>query len=450
MGKIMKYCGSCEEGFAERFTFCPDCGGGLQAVEMNPVGKEVPAEVPAPEAPAFIAEAANEIKMAEQAAVLEFAGEPEAMVEPAVETDILIESAAPDTVPSIEVPETMPSIHVEETPAQPAAEPAYAGYYRSQEVNADQPRRKPITTGALRDDGDYYVTVIQETNVKQRNMLLLGSTIFVLSAAIVSWGVSLFQKELSVGSIGDEQSLAYLIDSVPMPVDEEEQKKDKDKGGGGGGGGKNEPDPVNEGDLPNQSRTPTRPPDPKVFRSDNFELKTPPPQTEGDRKFEQKYGQWGDPNSRFGKLSSGPGTGGGMGTGTGTGAGSGSGTGTGTGTGSGSGGGLGDGDGDGTGPGGGGPPARVVGPSTALRIISKPRPGYTDEARKNQIQGTVLLRVTFLASGQIGPISTVKGLPNGLTEKAIAAARSIQFEPRKDGGIPKSVTRVIEYTFTIY
>src|SRR5690606_7430268 len=40
MGKILKYCNSCEEGFAERFAFCPDCGSPLQAYEMNPLGKD--------------------------------------------------------------------------------------------------------------------------------------------------------------------------------------------------------------------------------------------------------------------------------------------------------------------------------------------------------------------------------------------------------------------------
>jgi hypothetical protein len=44
MGKLLKYCSSCEEGFAERFAFCPDCGAPLQAVEMNPVGNEAVAE----------------------------------------------------------------------------------------------------------------------------------------------------------------------------------------------------------------------------------------------------------------------------------------------------------------------------------------------------------------------------------------------------------------------
>jgi hypothetical protein len=37
MGKIVKYCSSCDEGFAEKFGFCPDCGAPLQAFEMNPV-----------------------------------------------------------------------------------------------------------------------------------------------------------------------------------------------------------------------------------------------------------------------------------------------------------------------------------------------------------------------------------------------------------------------------
>ena len=37
MGKIVKICSSCDEGFAEKFGFCPNCGEALQAFEMNPV-----------------------------------------------------------------------------------------------------------------------------------------------------------------------------------------------------------------------------------------------------------------------------------------------------------------------------------------------------------------------------------------------------------------------------
>jgi periplasmic protein TonB len=264
--------------------------------------------------------------------------------------------------------------------------------------------------------------------------------------------ISIFSKDLDVGSINDDIFNAVLIDDVPAVVEEEIKLKDKEDGGGGGGGGREEEEEVTQGDLADQSKNPTRPPDAKVFRSDNFELKTPPPQTEGDRKFEKKFDRWGDPNGRFASFSNGTGSGGGQGSGVGTGQGSGRGTGAGSGIGSGSGGGLGDGNGNGTGSGGGGgaPPPPPAGVTQQLRIISKPRPGYTDAARQNNVQGTVILRVTFLASGQVGSISAVKGLPNGLTEQAIAAARRISFEPKKIGGVGQPVTRQIEYTFSIY
>ncbi|NNE97713.1 MAG: hypothetical protein HKN25_01700, partial [Pyrinomonadaceae bacterium] len=37
MGKIVKYCSSCDEGFAEKFSFCPNCANELSAYEMKPV-----------------------------------------------------------------------------------------------------------------------------------------------------------------------------------------------------------------------------------------------------------------------------------------------------------------------------------------------------------------------------------------------------------------------------
>jgi TonB family protein len=85
----------------------------------------------------------------------------------------------------------------------------------------------------------------------------------------------------------------------------------------------------------------------------------------------------------------------------------------------------------------------------SVRILSKPRADYTDEARLNQVQGKVVLRVVFSAGGQIGVISTISGLPDGLTEQAIAAARGIKFKPATRNGTPYSVTKPVEYTFTI-
>ena len=54
-------------------------------------------------------------------------------------------------------------------------------------------------------------------------------------------------------------------------------------------------------------------------------------------------------------------------------------------------------------------------PTEGVKIISKPRANYTDEARLGQVQGKVVLRVTFSATGQIGVISVISGLTDGLT-----------------------------------
>lgn len=473
MAKIMKYCSSCEEGFAERFTFCPDCGSQLEAYAMKPLEQEtvsepVAEEMPVPEAPGFIAASDNLLELedspAQEPALFE-TSEDVVDLSADVSTGIVEE-----TVPVVEEPaeelaaegsseaDVVEAVEEEAEPVfipTPASIPASGVFYQTEAVHADEPRdhfaNRPVSK-ADEDDGGYYVTVIQETNGKQRKALLLGATALVLTTALVSWGVSLFQKDLFIASIGDDYPLSSLIEAVPMQVEDvEPEKKDDDEGGGGGGGGKEKPEPVSLGDLANQTRNPIRPPSATTHRSDTTELKLPPASTEGKKQFEQIHDRYGDPNSRFGGLSDGPGTGGGQGTGRGTGQGSGRGTGAGSGTGSGYGSGVGDGEGSGRGSGTGGPPPVAArGPSTDIKILSQPKPGYTDEARKNSVQGIVVLKVTFLASGQIGQITVVRGLPNGLTEKAIAAARGIKFEPRKDRGIPRSVSKSVQYSFTIY
>lgn len=447
MGKIVKFCSACDEGFAEKFAFCPNCASSLTPFEMNPIRVEAPAEA----APAAVWSAPEIVEPT-----------PAPVVEPEIAEVEEIE-AAPATVetveaidePLIEEPIVEEPVIEEPVFAAPAAAAALTPpFVYSKPLDADRsPRSLEAEHDAYVSEGQFYVTVIEEKNVGTRNALLLGTLSLMLISLLAGTVVSLFLKDLDVASINDDIFNAVIVDDVPMAL-EEERKLEKDKGGGGGGGGRDEKEETTQGDLADQSKTPTRPPDAKVFRSDNFELKMPPPQTEGNRTFEKKFDRWGDPNGRFASFSNGTGTGGGQGSGTGTGQGSGRGTGTGSGDGSGSGSGLGSGNGSGTGSGGDGapppPPVRPAGVTSALKILSKPRPGYTDAARQNNIQGTVILRVTFLASGQIGGISAVKGLPNGLTEQAIAAARRINFEPQKRDGVGQSVTKQIEYSFSIY
>lgn len=83
-------------------------------------------------------------------------------------------------------------------------------------------------------------------------------------------------------------------------------------------------------------------------------------------------------------------------------------------------------------------------------IAFKPRANYTDVARQANIQGAVVLRVTFLANGEIGNIAIVNGLPYGLTEQAVKAASRIVFIPLKAKGKPISITKQLQYSFSIY
>ncbi|HEY0173586.1 MAG TPA: energy transducer TonB [Pyrinomonadaceae bacterium] len=147
------------------------------------------------------------------------------------------------------------------------------------------------------------------------------------------------------------------------------------------------------------------------------------------------------------------GMGGGMGVGPGTG---GRASGGGIGTGEGAGIGFGPGRGAPTGPGGMGGgygpvdytrPFRQNEVTKRAMVTRKPEPGFTDEARWNGVAGVVRLRAVLNVSGEVTNITVVKGLPDGLTEKAVAAARRIKFNPAEKDGRKVSQYVVLEYNF---
>lgn len=94
--------------------------------------------------------------------------------------------------------------------------------------------------------------------------------------------------------------------------------------------------------------------------------------------------------------------------------------------------------------------------SESLKIVSKPNPGYTSKARSRNLEGTVLLRVTFLANGKIGDVvdetkdKAEEMRESGLTANAIKAAKKIKFVPAKKDGIAIEVRRRVEYVFDLY
>ena len=306
-----------------------------------------------------------------------------------------------------------------------------------------------------------------------RNVLSGIVAAFALLLLLVGGAVFLDRRhQAAVAAAAEDQvELTQMISDIPneQPTPDEGNagmakgsgggsKAEKIKPGGGGGGGREQQQPASFGKLPQASLTipqvvapnPNPPPiknpslpmpatldaDPVLFPPDTRNL------------------AYGDPKSKSTALSSGPGTGGGIGTGTGGGVGPGSGGGFGPGEGGNTGGGPRREGGGGPGGGGGGTDYNRIFRSSEVssraRVLSKPEPSYTESARKNQITGTVVLRAVFSSSGSVTNISTIRGLPDGLTERAIAAAKQIKFVPAQKDGHPVSMWMQLEYNFNLY
>ena len=97
-------------------------------------------------------------------------------------------------------------------------------------------------------------------------------------------------------------------------------------------------------------------------------------------------------------------------------------------------------------------PSIFSGKDVAIKVsvITKPEPRYTEEARKNSITGTVVLRAVFSSSGVVTNIHPVTGLPDGLTERTIAAAKQIRFIPAIKDGRFVSMWIELQYNFNLF
>ena len=85
-----------------------------------------------------------------------------------------------------------------------------------------------------------------------------------------------------------------------------------------------------------------------------------------------------------------------------------------------------------------------------VRLGMKPEPAYTEIARQNQTTGTVVIKCVFASNGSVTNIRIVSGLPDGLTEQAIAVAKKIKFIPAMKDGQYVSMWMQLEYNFNLY
>lgn len=223
----------------------------------------------------------------------------------------------------------------------------------------------------------------------------------------------------------------HMVNPDDFKMQQIDMPKAEHKAGGGGGGGRNTPTPASKGQLPKFSLTPPiiapRPePTPRP------PLLAVPETVMVDPRLEPKRDDLtptGLPNGVPGPPSAGPGSGGGMGDGSGGGMGPGRGRGVGPGEGFNMGGGS-----PRLGGGSSGAPATVVDSKPIL--LNNPQPRFTEEARKNKIQGVVYVRVLVGADGSVKQVKIVRGLPDGLDEQAIQAAYQMRFKPAIKSGQP--------------
>jgi TonB family protein len=204
--------------------------------------------------------------------------------------------------------------------------------------------------------------------------------------------------------------------------------------GGGGGGGDRSPLPASKGRLPKASLKQFTPPEAVLNNLHPRLMMEPTIIAPPDVNLPNvNMAQYGDPFSKYGVPSNGPGSGGGIGSGSGGGVGSGSGGGFGPGSGGGVGGGA----------------YRIGGGVSQPIPIFKPEPEYSEEARKAKFQGTVMLAIVVDTDGKAKNIRVVRPLGMGLDEKAVEAVGKWRFKPGQKDGHPVPVMANVEVNFRL-
>ncbi len=82
-------------------------------------------------------------------------------------------------------------------------------------------------------------------------------------------------------------------------------------------------------------------------------------------------------------------------------------------------------------------------------ILDKPRPAYTEEARRLKLEGEVLVQVVFGADGQIHVGRVIRGLGHGLDEIAVRAAQQIRYKPAMSHGQPVDFPATVHIEFQL-
>jgi TonB family protein len=430
----MKRCNACDEEFEDKFSFCP-----VDATPLNSLAAEVIGQTGGGRSRLIAGKARAEVSARASRAEFHLT---------------MIDNAS--------LPERL------------AKEFRYLNY----QLRLAWPtlKRDPIgfAKGLLADSGSSLRRALAAPNSLTA---FATAMLLVLTVGLIVVFVGNRSTDNSAGLAGNKDKVAQIVAFLPNPNEPLEGKgvgaTGKEgrvgfagergegsgpvpkKSSGGGTGGQRDPLPAQVGKPPQPSEIPA--PIPKFAPAKNPTLPVAGIDSDPALWKNLPLAVYGDPRSNSATPSGGPGDGGGMGTNNGLGIGEGI---RGNGFGPGQDGNIGGGSkGLGCcGPGGSQgsntddpdsvyPPRQV---SERARVLAKPEPQYTEEARRNAVTGSVVLRVVFSRTGEVTNIRALQSLPFGLTERAIAAARMIRFRPATKDGLPVNVYMQLEYNFNLY
>jgi TonB family protein len=97
-------------------------------------------------------------------------------------------------------------------------------------------------------------------------------------------------------------------------------------------------------------------------------------------------------------------------------------------------------------------PAAIASPvqRVAPRVIYKPKPDYTAEAKQSHVEGVVTLHIRVLPNGAVEVLAVTKPLGYGLDDSAKRAILATKFEPATDAsGTPITWDGIVNVTFQL-
>ncbi len=86
----------------------------------------------------------------------------------------------------------------------------------------------------------------------------------------------------------------------------------------------------------------------------------------------------------------------------------------------------------------------------SVLLVNKQSAAYTEAARMSRETGALQTRLTFSQEGHISKVGILKTLKYGLLRQAFFAAIRIKFLPAEKDEKPRTVTKIIEYSFHVY